>query len=146
MSIFIWKPWKTEVKTPYLICSGIVLSGKVWILRAMSPTLEYSCTRDVWYLTVKSHFSNSKAVNPTGSCKTVCHSLWTWILYSVEKLVISCLFENSCLNQLKIFWKLNFLPKMCKWGSYAMAAARLQKVHDTGNQSRVWKVKPPIKF
>lgn len=64
----------------------------------------------------------------------------------MEKLVISCLFENSCLNQLKIFWKLNFLPKMCKWGSYAMAAARLQKVHDTGNQSRVWKVKPPIKF
>ena len=33
-------------------------------------TLEYSYTRDPWYLTVKNYISNSKAVNPTGSCKS----------------------------------------------------------------------------
>lgn len=69
MSILIWKPWKTEVRTPCLTCSGVVRSGEVWILHDMSSTLEYSYTRDLWYLTVKNHFSNNKAVNPTGSCK-----------------------------------------------------------------------------
>lgn len=70
MSIFIWKSWKTGVKIPCSTCSGVVWSGKVWILHDMSTTLECSYTRDLWYLTVKNHFSNSKAVNPTGSCKS----------------------------------------------------------------------------